>query len=554
MSPFALLVKTSPNKVFFAILVGAIAGLCYSGLIPLLLSSIFDAGNNADNIEVVFGIEVTNYKFALSFFTLCTCILFFRALSQVLLVRVALDMAIGLRASIYDQIIKAPVDKLDEIGKARLMATIVTDVGRIVQGARVLPDIIVSVVTLVGLLGFLLYLSAKIFWVVIASIIIGGCLYQIPIYIGNRYNFKARGFIDDLHESLRGLIYGVKELKLNRDKRAVFFAEHLIDSDLKSIEAEKTAATVLSIGINFGDLISFYVIAVIAFVFISYHLVGQEQLVGIIMALLYITGPIAIILNSLPQIMLAKMSLQKVIDFQQMIPQEAVSEQQISVSENWHTLRLTNVSYQYGAAADPFTMGPVNMEIAKGELVFLVGGNGSGKSTLAKILALHYMPTQGTVSFGDTPVNAHTVSDCREFISAIFTDFYLFKSLLAHYSDEDMAKINDYIVEFGLDHKVSIEDGEFSTIELSDGQKKRLALILAFIEDRDIYIFDEWAADQDPVFKQVFYFNILPRLRTMGKVVIVISHDDRYFHLADKVYVMEDGKMLLSQQDEHYAA
>jgi len=58
-----------------------------------------------------------------------------------------------------------------------------------------------------------------------------------------------------------------------------------------------------------------------------------------------------------------------------------------------------------------------------------------------------------------------------------------------------------------------------------------------------VYLFDEWAADQDPVFKKVFYTQLLPELKARGKAVLVISHDERYFGAADRVIRLDYGKL-----------
>lgn len=97
--------------------------------------------------------------------------------------------------------------------------------------------------------------------------------------------------------------------------------------------------------------------------------------------------------------------------------------------------------------------------------------------------------------------------------------------------------------QLNLDNKVQVENGKFSTIVLSQGQGKRLALLTAYLEKRPIYLFDEWASDQDPFFRDVFYEKILLNLKQQGKTVLVISHDDRYFHLADRVIKLDYGKI-----------
>ena len=211
-------------------------------------------------------------------------------------------------------------------------------------------------------------------------------------------------------------------------------------------------------------------------------------------------------------------------------------------------MRFSNVSYHYTDEDGGFTLGPIDMEVTRGEITFIVGGNGSGKSTLCKLLALHYTPTSGEIYFGGVKMDWEWLNSGRQHISAIFTDYYLFDRLLSSLHAVDEKLVNRYLSELEIDRKVKVENGRFSTLALSDGQKKRLALLVTFLEDRDIYIFDEWAADQDPMFKQVFYHHILPELKARNKVVVVISHDDRFFDLADTLMIMEEGELLRTER------
>jgi putative ATP-binding cassette transporter len=178
-----------------------------------------------------------------------------------------------------------------------------------------------------------------------------------------------------------------------------------------------------------------------------------------------------------------------------------------------------------------------------GELVFLTGGNGSGKTTLAKLLMGLYIPEGGEVLIDGQKVTDETRDAYRQSFSAVFSDYFLFDSLLGVESAEVDTRARAYLDELQLNHKVEITEGVLSTTDLSSGQRKRLALLTAYMEDRPVYLFDEWAADQDPQFKEIFYYQLLPELRSRGKLVIVISHDDRYYHIADRVIKLDYGKV-----------
>jgi putative ATP-binding cassette transporter len=211
----------------------------------------------------------------------------------------------------------------------------------------------------------------------------------------------------------------------------------------------------------------------------------------------------------------------------------------------WESVELVGVTHRYYREGDDdhFTMGPIDLALRPGEVVFLVGGNGSGKTTLAKLIAGLYAPEEGEVRLDGLPVTDATRAAYMQHFSFVFSDFFLFDSLLGLESpgvDDEAAR---WLERLQLSHKVSVRDGRLSTTALSQGQRKRLALLTAYLEDRPIYIFDEWAADQDPTFKELFYLELLPALRARGKGVLVISHDDHYYATADRLLKLDYGRL-----------
>ncbi|WP_067570513.1 ATP-binding cassette domain-containing protein [Nocardia acidivorans] len=192
---------------------------------------------------------------------------------------------------------------------------------------------------------------------------------------------------------------------------------------------------------------------------------------------------------------------------------------------------------------DGFRLGPIDLTFEPGQITFIVGGNGSGKSTLAKLITGLYVPRTGTVKLNDELIDHENIEWFRQNASAIFTDFHLFEDYLGFDRPGIDEEVRHYLQELQIAHKVTVQDGKLSTIDLSQGQRKRLALLTALLEDRSIYLFDEWAADQEPKFRDVFYTEILAELKARNKTVIVITHDDRYFHLADQLVKLDFGKL-----------
>ncbi|MGW4633603.1 ATP-binding cassette domain-containing protein [Nocardia sp. NPDC004415] len=188
-----------------------------------------------------------------------------------------------------------------------------------------------------------------------------------------------------------------------------------------------------------------------------------------------------------------------------------------------------------------FRLGPIDLVFEPGQITFIVGGNGSGKSTLAKLITGLYVPRTGSLSLNGERIDHDNIEWFRQNSSAVFTDFHLFEDYLGFDRPGIDEQVQRYLDELQIAHKVTVRDGRLSTVDLSQGQRKRLALLTALLEDRQIYVFDEWAADQEPRFREVFYREILTELKRRGKTVIVITHDDRYFDCADQLVKLDFG-------------
>lgn len=543
----------SPNKVFVAVVTGALAGIAYALLIPVIMSSLNapDAGLTVvDGHDYqVFGFYIAHPKFAVVFFALCLLILLLRTISQVLLTRISIDVTTELRQNLYKRISRTSIASLELHGSSRLIQAMTNDVQRIVFGASMIPGLLVELSTLVGLLGFLCYISQKVFVLVVIMIIIGAVTFQAPMVLSARYMTRARLYMDDLQDGFRGLIDGAKELKLNRDKSENFIKSQLLHNERKIVDADKAGLTISQIATNYGDMITFFVMGIIAFAFINYNSISVTELTEVIMVLLYITGPVGFILNVFPQVARAKISLDRIQTLFDDLPAENI-QTTIKPIKEWHTLHLRSVCYRHsgaeidgGSELNGFGVGPINAEIRRGQITFIVGGNGSGKSTLAKVISLHYPAGSGEIAFDDVAVTSETINSYRQEIACIYSDYYLFKELhsSAVKDEELLDQINSFLERLELKNKVDYRDGQFTTLNLSDGQKRRLALLVSFLDDKSLYLFDEWAADQDPHFKEVFYFEILPVLKAQGKAVVAISHDDRFFKVADQILYMENG-------------
>jgi putative ATP-binding cassette transporter len=279
--------------------------------------------------------------------------------------------------------------------------------------------------------------------------------------------------------------------------------------------------------------------------------VPSEVLTGYVLTILYLMGPLRQLMTALPAFGRAEIALQRIEDLGLSLSQRASEGGSVAaITLPWRRLELRKVLFGYpqdGRDGD-FILGPIDCVLRPGEILFVVGGNGSGKSTLAKLLVGLYSPQDGEIRLDEQRISDHNREWYRQHFSVIFSDFYLFEDLLGLESQNLDKSAREYLSLLQLGHKVQVQNGELSTTALSQGQRRRLALLTAYLEDRPIYVFDEWAADQDPQYKKVFYTQILPELKARGKGVIVITHDDRYFDLADRIFKLDYGKPVIESE------
>jgi putative ATP-binding cassette transporter len=298
---------------------------------------------------------------------------------------------------------------------------------------------------------------------------------------------------------------------------------------------------------SWGQVLVFIVIGLILFVLPSMHSLDRALLTGYALTLLYLMTPLQVIMNNLPQLTRANVALNKVneLGFSLASQGSEQAEEGHSQTDTWTKLQLNSVTHRYrrdGETSD-FVLGPLDLTFKHGEMVFIIGGNGSGKTTFVKLLTGLYAPESGAVYLNDEPIGPDNREAYRRHFSAVFSDFYLFETMLGLVDNGLDQRASEYLQRLKLAHKVQIEKGKLSTTDLSQGQRKRLALLTAFLEDRPIYVFDEWAADQDPYFKDFFYVQLLPELTARHKTVFVITHDDRYYHLAERIITLDNGQV-----------
>lgn len=450
-----------------------------------------------------------------------------------------------IRVRIIDKVIRSDLLPLEQIGRGNIFAAAGKETQTISQAAFLLTNAAESLMMLLFSVAYLAYLSLPAFF-------IGTLFTALAVAV---HLHKMRGIYGGLREAmdqenlcLEGLtdfLSGFKEAKVNSARAADLQRFFVTQS---SLAAEKKVATQTAMAGHFTltQVMFYLLIATMVFVvpFFSEEFTGS--VVKTATAVLFMFGAITGIVSSVPVLAQANAAASKIREIEAAL--EKASRPALPSREPIRAFReiaFRNVIFQHhdAHANATFAVGPINLVLRAGETVFVTGGNGSGKTTLIRLLVGLYRPTTGVIEVDGRPVDEQTLAGYRDMFAAVFSDFYLFKRLFG-LMDASQARIDALLQRLEIEDKTRVTDGTFETLDLSGGQRKRIALLVAILEDRPIVVLDEWAADQDPVFRKKFYEELLPELKRQGKTIIAITHDDHYFHVADRQLKMEYGQLV----------
>ncbi|HXQ73963.1 MAG TPA: cyclic peptide export ABC transporter [Pyrinomonadaceae bacterium] len=538
MKLFLFLINYSRRVVLIALFIGIVSGICNAAFIAVINAALKSP-------------ESPSPFLLKSFVALCLILPATRLISELLLARMGQKALMDLRLRLSRRILGAPLRYLEELGAHRLLAALAEDVPVITNALVALPILFINVAVIVAGLVYLGWLSFGLLLMLLSFVIVGVVTYQLPVIKAVQHVRVAREQNDSLFNHLRSLISGVKELKLHRQRRDAFIGRELEPTAAAFQKSNLRAMMIFNVAATWGQLLVFMVIGLIVFGIPLWKSTNTLILSGYSLTLLYLMSPFQGVMNFVPVVGRAGVALQKLESLGLQLAAKATESLDQTLSPaGWKRLELNGVTHLYRREAeeDTFVLGELDLTFSPGELVFIVGGNGSGKTTLVKLLIGLYPPESGEVLLDDEVVTDETRDSYRQLFSVVFSDFHLFESLLGLETSDLNDKAREYLRRLQLNHKVKVIDGKLSTTDLSQGQRKRLALLTAYLEDRPFYVFDEWAADQDPYFKEIFYLDLLPALKARGKTIIVISHDDKYYYVADRMIKLDYGKIVLDQR------
>lgn len=573
------ILRTCRSLIIVTTVMAALSGACNAGLIALVNTALSKVGNPTRALMWAFvglglGKVVTLF------------------ISQVVLAGFSQRAIAELRRDLIRKILAVPLRNLEEIGSPRILVALTDDVFNITQALLSIPVISVNLAILMGGAAYLGWLSWQMLAALFGVILLGAVGYRLVLASAFQSCARAREEEDKLFAGFRALTDGIKELKLHKERRGAFFAQSIVATTEVYQRHNVRAETRFAAAQSWSHLLYFALIGLILFLVPSLGAFSKQTLTGYVITTLYLMGPLAGVLSSFSMFGRARAALEKVEELGISLDQHSIEHcpldsetgsgglpvftknrdkvqpfqlrdresPQFPVEVNgshangrpaFSSIELREIVHSYHREQEDssFVLGPISLRFSPRELVFLVGGNGSGKSTLAKIITGLYLPEGGEIRLDGQLITHQNRDPYRQLFSAIFADFYLFDNLLGLRGPNLDDQARAYLEQFHLGRKVKIQNGALSTTAVSQGQRKRLALVTAYLEDRPFYLFDEWASDQDPYFKEIFYSQLLPELKARGKTILVISHDDRYFHLADRIIKLDYGKVASTPPD-----
>lgn len=468
---------------------------------------------------------------------------------ETILVKLNTGLIYDLRMKMTNKIFATSYQRFEKIDRGRIYTALNDDINTLADSTNMFVVLVTSFFTAAGAF---IYLGTIAFWATLLTVLLIVSISAIYYFVGkstNVYFEQARDTQNTFMRLINGMIDGFKEISLHHVKKqeykddmaltAATYKNKIVTANIRFINAFLVGESLLVV------LLGGVVFALPRlFPGIQFH-----TIMSFVIILLYLIGPVNGILTALPGIMRIRIAWNRIQQFIKDLPANMGTAVAATVKGNSiSSLSLENVGFRYQGQADQqyFSIGPIDLMAKAGEIIFIIGANGSGKTTLAKLLTGLYEPDMGTILINGKPVKG---ADLGEYFSVVFSPVYLFEKLYSINTTERAEDIKRHLRLLNLDHKIDIVDGRYSTIDLSGGQRKRLALLQCYLEDAPIYLFDEWAADQDPAYRRYFYHVMLPEMKKMGKIVIAITHDDHYFDVADKVFKMNEGKLEIIAAD-----
>jgi len=532
--------EESSEPKFSIIFMSVVAGISSSLILAIIntAAAMMSTPNAALEVELFFAYVIASILFAYGRN---------HALSRATVV--VEDALCKVRLRIADKIRHSDLSFMEKLGKPEVFTKLTQETNLISQSALLVTNAMQATVIVFFSMLYIAFLSFNAFVVMVVSVVMAMIVYQYYHHSINEDLRQTALKEEQFFRILEHELDGFKEIKVNRSKSAALY------QDIKQVSDETEVIKVRSglkfvVQFLFSRIFFNTLLGVLVFILPVFSPTHSIELIKITAAVLFIVGPLEAIASTIPEYSRASMAVKGILDLEKKLDEESAkhaTQQKTldTISECFDKIEFQKLHFQYtdSDGKPTFAVGPLDLTVRQGELLFIVGGNGSGKSTFLKLITGLYYPYAGKIKVDDELIDQHSYPAYRDLFAIIFTDFHLFDKFYG-LEKVDEKRVRAMIDLMELSEKTKFIEGRFTHMNLSTGQRKRLAYIAAILDDKPIYILDEFAADQDPIFRRYFYETLLPDLCNSGKTVIAVTHDDKYFSIADRILKMEYGQLV----------
>ena len=462
-----------------------------------------------------------------------------------------------LRLRVIDQVRRSELLAMDRIGRSRIVAAITSDTTVLTQASNMLCFTVQGAVLVFFISFYVAYLSLVAFATAVVVVVTAAVIFHLKNRSLIAQKRESAEWEGRLFDRLTDFLDGFKEVRLNSARSNDLFDDAVNVSRTAANIKIRTQAETFKMIVT-SQFSMYVLLGAVVFVAPQFsESLGGSSLTNTTTALMFVVGAAFGLVQSIPVMLNANAAADRIDQLEAALRATAASTnaRDIKVSERFDKIELHDIVFRYvdKFSDATFQIGPLDFSLRSGELVFITGGNGSGKSTFLRVFAGLYPPDSGEITLDGTPINADTRDTYRALMSAIFFDYHLFRRLYG-IPEPEPAEVDRLLMKFRLADKTSLADGEFRTLDLSGGQRRRLALIVSLLEKRQILLLDEWTAEQDPEFRRKFYDELLPEMMQAGLTVVVITHDDRYLdelNLPARRIHMEEGRIVEQRSMEN---
>ncbi len=528
MKLFVLFYAVSPRKTWYVFILSSVSGVTGG----LFLLTLLEAAHT-----IVEGQSIRYYVFFLPLLTIG--FILSKALSQHYATQLAEQVLQTSLLDITNSIRQLSLREMEQRDRSEIYAAM-ADVQSITQTTLKSAEILHATAILLTCWLYLFSLAPFAALILLAAFWL--------VYLAGEVREKLVGELlemqrtreTDLFTLIQHLLKGFQELKLDPRKNNDVFYHYLtpLISEVRGINKR-----VKSYHIDYETFMEMvYWIVTGLFVFVLIRIYAVPVILSILTISFYLYKPISILTFTTRALVSGMAAIERLVELQEELKSKGETrlnlyKPELRTLDGFQMMSFEQICFEYTQADGSvgFSIGPLSLTVKSGEICFITGGNGSGKTTLMKLLTGLYAPSSGSIAIDNTPVS---LTEYRYLFAAIFSDAHLFEGIYGVEALDDR-KVNTLLLQMGLAGKTRWRNKRFTTLDLSAGQRKRLALVVALMEDKPVYVFDEWAADQAPDFRTYFYEDVLPSLRQQGKTIIVVSHDDRYYGIADQIIKME---------------